>query len=183
MSSEKHQHPTDDRSASATSDGGGVSDSDDTLATEVVDLRKELDEARDRALRQQAEWENFRKRARRELDDERRYADLRLLTDLLPVLDNIQRAIDAASKNHEGGSLLEGFKLVRQQLDTVLGQHNCTQIEAQGKTFDPHLHEAVSQMPAPGQTPGTVLHVVREGFLLHDRVIRPAQVIIVAPPE
>lgn len=183
MSSEKHQRPTDDRGTAATSVGGSAAENEDTLSTEAAELRKELDEARDRALRLQAEWENFRKRARRELDDERRYADLRLLTDLLPVLDNIQRAIDAAAKNHEGGSLLEGFKLVRQQLDTVLGQHNCTQIEAQGKPFDPNLHEAVSQMPAPGQTPGTVLHVVREGFLLHDRVIRPAQVIIVAPPE
>ena len=93
-------------------------------------MRSQLDEAKERALRLHAEWENYRKRARRELDDERRYADLRLLGDLLPVLDNMQRAIEAASKSADGGGLLEGFKLVKQQLDNVLAQHHCTRIEA-----------------------------------------------------
>jgi len=158
-------------------------DNDEPMASEAAELRTQLDEAKDRALRLQAEWENYRKRARRELDEERRYADLRLLGDFLPVLDNMQRAIDAASKSTEGGGLLEGFKLVKQQLDNVLAQHHCTRIEALHKPFDPHLHEAISQQPSAEFPSSTVLFVARDGYLLHDRVIRPAQVIVAAAPE
>ena len=157
-------------------------DNDEPMASEAAELRTQLDEARDRALRLQADWENYRKRARRELDEERRYADLRLLTDLLPVLDNMQRAIESASQTSSGGGLLEGFKLVKQQLDNVLSQHDCKRIEALGQPFDPHLHEAVMQQPSAEHAPHTVLGVVRDGYLLHDRVVRPAQVIVAAPP-
>ena len=156
--------------------------SDELISNEAAELRSQLEEAKERALRLHADWENYRKRARRELDDERRFADLGLLTDLLPVLDNIQRAIDAATKTHDGGGLLEGFKLVKQQLDNVLAQHHCTRIEALEKPFDPHLHEAVSQHASATHEPGTVLIVVREGYMLHERVVRPAQVIVSAPP-
>jgi molecular chaperone GrpE len=183
MSEQKHHHPSDDRSPkSAAAEGTDLGDSEEPMASEAVELRTQLDEAKERALRLQAEWENYRKRARRELDDERRYADLKLLGDLLPVLDNIQRAIDAANKSADGGGLLEGFKLVKQQLDNVLAQHNCTRIEALHQPFDPHLHEAVMQQPSAEVAPNSVLMVVREGYSLHDRVIRPAQVIVAAAP-
>ncbi len=156
---------------------------EEPITSEAAELRTQLDEARERALRLQAEWENFRKRARRELDEERRYADLRLLGDLLPVLDNMQRAIEAASKSADGGGLLEGFKLVKQQMDNVLAQHHCKRIEALHHPFDPHMHEAVMQQPSTEFAPHTVLGVARDGYLLHDRVIRPAQVIVASAPE
>jgi molecular chaperone GrpE len=162
----------DDQMLGENADAGGG---------DAAELRAQLHEAKDRALRLQAEWDNYRKRARRELDDERRYADLRLLGDLLPVLDNIGRAIDAAAKSTEGGGLLEGFKLVKQQLDNVLVKHNCTRIDALHKPFDPHLHEAILQQPTTEFPPHTVLMVTQEGYQLHDRVIRPAQVIVAAP--
>src|SRR5215475_9067276 len=92
----------------------------------------ELAEARDKMLRAQAELENYRKRARRELDDERRYAEINLLRDLLPVMDNVTRAIDAAEKKADAASLLEGFKMVNQQLSNVLKKHSCKTIEAEG---------------------------------------------------
>ncbi|HEY2839219.1 MAG TPA: nucleotide exchange factor GrpE [Pirellulales bacterium] len=154
--------------------------SDELISNEAVELRSQLEEAKERALRLHADWENYRKRARRELEDERRFADLSLLTDLLPVLDNMQRAIDAASKTADGGGLLEGFRLVKQQLDNVIAQHHCKRIEALGKPFDPHLHEAVSQHVSPTHEPGTVIMVVRDGYQLHERVVRPAQVIVSA---
>jgi molecular chaperone GrpE len=157
--------------------------SDELISSEAAELRSQLDEAKERALRLHADWENYRKRARKELEDERRLADLGLLTDLLPVLDNMQRAIDAASKTPDGSGLLEGFKLVKQQLDNVIAQHHCTRIEALGKPFDPHLHEAISQHVDPKHEPGTVIMVVREGYQLHERVIRPAQVIISAAAD
>ncbi len=183
--SEKKPHETHagDKpdAAPAEFDDPATSGSDDPLAGDA-DLRDQLEEARERGLRLQAEWDNFRKRARRELDEERRYADLRLLGDLLPVIDNMQRAIDAATKSADAGGLLEGFKLVKQQLENVLSQHNCTQIKALHEPFDPHLHEAILQQPSAEYPPNTVILVAREGYLLHDRVIRPAQVIVAAAP-
>lgn len=149
---------------------------------ELETLRQELEGAKDRALRLQAELENYRKRVRREMDDERRYAQLPLLKELLPVIDNIGRALQAAEKKTDGAGLLAGVKLVAQQLDGVLGRHHCQRIEALHQPFDPHLHEAILQQPSPDHPAGTVLNVTQEGYQLHDRVVRPAQVIVSTTP-
>lgn len=141
-------------------------------------LRAELDEAKDRELRLQAELENVRRRAARELHDERRYANLPLMRDLLPVLDNLDRAVDAAEKSHDGAGLLEGVKIVARQLSEVLQRHHCVPIETLHQPFDPHRHEAILQQPSAEHPPGTVLLVTQGGFQLHDRVVRPSQVII-----
>jgi molecular chaperone GrpE len=145
---------------------------------EVEQLRLDLEAVSDRALRAQAELENYRRRVARDREDERRYADLPLLRDLLPVLDNMRRAIEAAEKTEDAPSLLEGFRLVTRQLEDVLERHHCTEIEALGRPFDPHLHEAISQQPSAEHPPGTVLLVAQPGFRLHDRVVRPSQVIV-----
>ena len=144
--------------------------------------KRDLDEARDRLLRAQAELDNYRKRARRELEEERRYASLPLLADLLPVIDNIGRAIQAAEKNSEAGSLVEGVKMVAQQLEGVLGRYHCTRIEALHKPFDPHLHQAIMQQPSADHPPGTVLLVAQDGYQVYDRVLRPSQVIVSTAP-
>jgi molecular chaperone GrpE len=142
-------------------------------------LRQQAEEAKDRALRAQAELDNFRKRMFRELEAERRYAGTPLLGDLLPVLDNFERAIDAAEQSQEANSLLDGIRLVAQQIEGVLAQHGCTRIEASaGDPFDHNIHEAASQMPSDEYEQGTVMMVLRVGYQLHDRVIRPAQVIV-----
>ncbi len=147
-------------------------------------LQAELEQARDRLLRSQAELENFRRRAQREMHDERRYANQRLIVDLLPVLDNMERAIDAAEQNPESASLLQGFKMLHQLLLTTLENHNCRRVPADGVNFDPTLHEAVMQKPSD-QPAGQVLQVLQRGYQLHDRVIRPAQVMVSsgAPPS
>ncbi|HVX15884.1 MAG TPA: nucleotide exchange factor GrpE [Pirellulales bacterium] len=145
---------------------------------DTVSLRGELAAARDRALRAQAELENSRRRMRKEMEDERRYAQLPLLGDLLPVIDNVQRAIQAAEKSPEAGGLLAGFKMVAQQLEGVLSRHHCTRIDALHKPFDPHLHAAILQQPSNEYPPNTVVHVAQDGYQLHDRVLRPAQVIV-----
>ncbi len=137
-----------------------------------------LAEANDRVLRTQAELENYRRRARREMEDQARYAAMPLLRDLMPVLDNMQRAIEAAEKAEETGTLLDGFKMVKQQLETILQQHQCTVIDAHGKPFDPNLHEAISQQPSDEHPPGTVMLVAQTGYQLRDRVVRPSQVIV-----
>jgi molecular chaperone GrpE len=151
--------------------------------SEISKLRADLEDASDRVLRAQAELENYRKRARRELEDERRYAAMPLLRDLLPALDDIYRAIGAAEKSPQAAGLLDGIKLVAQRLESVLAKHDCKRIDALGKPFDPAFHEAISQQPSSEYPPDTVLLVAQEGYLLHDRVVRPAQVIVSTSPE
>jgi molecular chaperone GrpE len=141
-------------------------------------LRAELEAAKDRALRCHAELDNYRKRAARELEEKLRYANLPLLRDLLPVLDNVERAIQAAQQNTDAGALLDGFKMVQQQVEEVLKRHHCRQIEALHSPFDPHVHHAVMQQPSDEHPANTVLMVTQTGYQLHDRVVRPSQVIV-----
>lgn len=153
-------------------------------AAEIARLKTELVQISDTSLRAQAELENYRRRARRELEDERRYANVPLLRDLLPVLDNIQRAIAAAEKNPDSSALLDGIRMVAQGLGQVLGRHHCERIEALGQPFDPAVHEAIAQAPSAAHPTHTVINVAHEGYKIHDRVIRPAQVVVsVAPGE
>jgi molecular chaperone GrpE len=148
----------------------------------IARLTAELGEAKDQTLRAIAEAENVRKRYRREADDYRRYAEQQLLTDLLPVLDNLRRAADASGNSAEAVKLAEGVKLVIQQLEGVLAKHHCEKIEAAGKPFDPNFHEALTQQPSTDVPPGHVISVFSEGYRLHDRVIRPAQVVVSKAP-
>jgi molecular chaperone GrpE len=149
-------------------------------ADELAQLRTQLAEARDKLLRAQAELENYRKRARRELEDERRYAEIHLIRDLLPIVDNVSRAIAAAEKKADAAALLEGLKMMSQQFERIFSQHNSKLItdEAVGAPFDPHRHEAILQQPSEEHPEHTVLGVTRPGLELHDRIVRPAQVIV-----
>ena len=122
------------------------------------------------------------KRVMRERTEERRYAFLPLLRDLLPVRDNLQRALDAAEKSDNPSGLLEGVRLVAQQLRTLFEQYGCREIAAQGAEFDPHLHDALTTQPSDEQPAGRVLSVFRPGYQLHDRVVRPAQVVVSSGP-
>jgi len=156
----------------------------DDAARDVLFQEDEpLRQANDRVLRLQAELDNVRKRTSRELMEQQRYAALPLIRDLLPVLDNINRAIEAAEKAHDASGLLDGFNLVQQQLKTVLQQHDCAEIDALHEPFDPHRHEAISQQGDPEHPPGTILHVAQAGYQLHGRVVRPSQVVVSAAPD
>ena len=142
----------------------------------------ELAAANDRLLRMHAEMQNLRNRTSREIADERRYAALPILRDLLPVLDNINRAIEAAEKANEAEKLLEGFRLVRQQLLTTLANHGAEPIEALGQAFDPNFHQAILHQPSNDVPADTVTMVTQQGYKLHDRVVRPTQVIVSSGP-
>jgi len=172
------KHKDSDETLDATGESRDQS-LEQALADEgTSDVAAELAAANDRALRLQAEMQNLRNRTSREIADERRYAALPILRELLPVVDNIDRAIEAAEKAGEAENLLAGFRLVRQQLKTILAQHHCEPIEADGQPFDPHFHEAIQQQPSAEVPAGHVMMVVQEGYKLHDRVVRPAQVIV-----
>jgi molecular chaperone GrpE len=161
--------------AGSANAGGGDSNA-------LEQLRRELEQANERCLRVQAEMENYRRRVQREMQDERRYASQALLGDLLPVMDNIERAIDAADQKGETSGLQEGVKIVQQQLLSMLEKHQCTRVPAAGMEFDPAIHEAIAQFPHPDHPAGFITHVSQHGYRLHDRVIRPAQVVVSAGP-
>lgn len=146
-------------------------------------LRDELQEANDRVLRMQAELDNVRKRHARDGEQQRLYASFDLIRDLLPVLDNLQRAIESAEKNEESGGMLDGVKMVMKHMVATLAQHHCHEINALGEPFDPNYHEAILQQPSTEHAPGTVMGVTQTGYRLHDRVIRPSQVIVAASAQ
>jgi len=143
-------------------------------------LRQELKVAVERALRAQAELENFRKRVYRDTEQQLKFASIGLLKDFLEVADNLQRALEAANQSDPRGSVALGIQMVQSQLQTVLGKHGCQAIEALGKPFDPNYHEALTQIPNAEQPAGTILQELRKGYMLHERVVRPSQVILSA---
>ena len=149
-------------------------------AAEMDRLRREVEDARKRVLQAQADAENFRKRMRRDYEDQLKYAAVPLVGDILQVRDNLTRAIDAAGSAEQTTGLKEGVQMVAKQLDDTLTKHGVQPIPAEGETFDPNVHEAISQIPSKDHPQGVVVHVAVAGFQMHGRVIRPAQVVVSA---
>jgi molecular chaperone GrpE len=145
---------------------------DDQLAA----VTAERDQYLDLLQRVQADFENYRKRAAREQERLVAHAHERLVRELLPVLDDLERALEAAER-HEEAKLVDGVKLVEQSLRKALQKEGLTEIETAGR-FDPHVHEAVLTQARPGTEPGSVLDVVQRGYSLGGQVVRPARVIV-----
>lgn len=149
-----------------------------------AEMQLKIDDLQNRMIRMQADTENSRRRIQREQDDIRKFESLRLLRDMLPGLDGLNRAISSAEQTGDMQTLLNGIKMVAQQFRDTLKAHAAEPIDALGKPFDPNLHEALTQIPSAEHEPMTVLQVVEMGYRLHDRVVRPARVIVsCAPPE
>lgn len=146
----------------------------------AVAAESEVNELQERLLRTQAELENYRKRSRREYEDAQRYREIELLRDLLPVLDNVLRAIEASENTSDVDSLRSGFRMMAQQIEKLLESHGCSTIKTDGTVFDPTVHEAILQQPSNDVSPGTIVGTTSRGYKLHDRVVRPAQVIVAA---
>jgi molecular chaperone GrpE len=142
----------------------------------------ERDANRDSWLRAQAELENYRRRVQREIEEMRQYQSLPLARDLLPALDNLHRALQAAEKSKNVSDLVEGVRMVTKQIDDALGKHGIKPIDAAGKPFDPNLHQAIQQIPSAEHPPMTVLNEVERGYVLGDRVVRPSVVIVSQTP-
>lgn len=160
---------------------------DADAAGAIEKLSQDLVEANNRTLRAQAELENFRKRIRREMEEQQRYAGAPLMRDLLGVVDDLERAIAAveksAEKSGDAAGLLQGVKMVEARLRSVLQEHGCQKIDAADTAFDPAQHEAILHQPSDQHEPGSVMQVTQQGYRLHDRVLRPAQVIVAKQPE
>jgi molecular chaperone GrpE len=154
----------------------------ETLQARIADAEQKRDEYLDLLQRTRADFENYQKRALREAVQERKYAHAGLAHDLLAALDNLERATEAAKQAGDTSPLAQGVTLVQTQLLDFLRRHGVTRIEAQGKPFDPNLHQAVMQRPSPDLPPQSVVQVLEQGFMIHDRVLRPAKVIVSITP-
>lgn len=152
------------------------------LRGKLAAAEQQRDEYLGLARQVRADFENYQKRSARDLATERRFAQEPLARDLLPALDNLDRALDAAGKAGDNGALAAGVRMVQSQLLDVLRRHGVTRIEALGQPFDPNQHEAVMQQPSD-QPAQTVLQVLESGYMIHERVLRPARVIVAQAPE
>lgn len=153
------------------------------LHAQLQAAEKQRDEYLELARTTRADFENYQKRFQRDLATERRFAQMPLAGDLLPALDNLDRALAAANQAGDQGPLVQGVALVQNQLLDVLKRHDVTRVEAQGQPFDPNLHQAVMQQPSADHPPQTVLQVLEQGYMLHERVLRPARVIVSTTPN
>ncbi len=158
----------------------------DDEAIEVDELRAERDELRDKFMRALADAENARKRGDKMRRDAEQYGGSKLSRDMLPVYDNMKRALEAATEEQRAaaGALLEGIELTMRELTNVFSKHGIIVVSPQvGDRFDPNMHEAMFEAPLPGTKAGDIIQVSAEGFMLHDRLLRPAQVGVSSTPK
>ncbi|MBC7144358.1 MAG: nucleotide exchange factor GrpE [Thioclava marina] len=155
-------------------------------ADELEALRAERDEFRDRFMRALADAENARKRADKERQEASNYGGTRLARDMLPVFDALSRALEAANEEvrAQAGALVEGVELTQRELLNVFGRHGITAVKPElGEKFDPQMHEAMFEAPVPGTKAGDIIQVMENGFMIHDRLLRPAKVGVSSTPK
>jgi len=154
-----------------------------TLLAQLDVALGEAAKYKDQCLRSMADLDNFRRRAARDKEDTRRAAAAALLEDLLPALDNLRLGLQSAMQAHpEAKAVIDGIKLIADQLRSVLGQHGLKEIEPAGQAFDAKFHESVAQQPSHSVPEGHVLQVLRPGYLLNDRLLRAASVVLSSGP-
>jgi molecular chaperone GrpE len=153
-----------------------VSGTEQVPDTDLQALTRERDEYLDSLQRLKAEFDNYRKRTEREQSERAANSAARLVKELLPVLDDLERALEAATQ-HEEAKLEEGVRLVHRALLGILQREGVAEIETEG-AFDPHVHEALLAQPVEEAEPGSVVQVLQKGYRLGDRVLRPARVVV-----
>ncbi|WP_444899880.1 nucleotide exchange factor GrpE [Microbulbifer sp. VAAC004] len=158
-------------------------ESADTLHDEIIKLQEQLVVQKDLALRAQAEEQNARRRAQQDVDRARKFAVEKLLQDLLPVVDNLERAlatIDSADESNK--ALVEGIELTHKSFVDTLTKNSVEVVDPAGEPFDPELHQAMTQVPNGEVEPNTVLEVFQKGYRLNGRLVRPAMVVVSKAP-
>lgn len=152
----------------------------------LADVKRERDEYLELAQRAKADFENYRKRVARDVANAEARGLGQIVHELLPVLDNLERALAAAEprdRDQPESHLSEGVRLVYEELNGILKRAGVESIEADGETFDPNWHEAVSTKSEDGAAPGTVLEVLQKGYKRHESVLRPARVVVAQEPK
>ena len=148
----------------------------------IAGLRDQLAEAEKRVLLAQADLENFRRRNLRDTQDRLKYASIGIMSEILESVDNLHRAIESYKADPNGDGLVQGVEMVAQQISTVLENKGCKKIQAVGKPFDPHFHQALQMQPSNDFEANIVSTELRTGFKLHDRVVRASQVFVSTGP-
>jgi len=149
------------------------------LEAKVKKADEEATNSHDRLLRATAEFDNYKKRSQREITEFRKFANESLIKDLLPVMDNLERAIESSATDDKANKgILEGVEMTLNEIYKVLEKFNLKPLESDGKPFDPNFHQAVLQEETDKYPENTVLKVMQKGYILHDRLIRPAMVVV-----
>jgi molecular chaperone GrpE len=161
-----------------TGAGAAGGDEVEALRAELEAARAKADENCDRLLRVQAELENLRKRSARELESARKYALEKLAAELLQVRDSLELGLSAAREQATAEKLLEGTELTLKVLTQVMEKFSITELDPVGEPFNPELHQAVAMQESEQQSPDTVLSVMQKGYMLNDRLLRPAMVVV-----
>jgi molecular chaperone GrpE len=164
--------------ASATAAGAEQTDAEDPMAG----LQADLDRFRDLALRSQADFENYKKRSAREKEAAIKYANSSLLERLVSIIDNFELGLAAAKEQGEQSPIYSGMVLVQKQLNDLLAENGLEPIEAEGKKFDPNVHEAIAHQPSNQVSEGIVLRQTRRGYRFKERLLRPAKVVVSSGP-
>ena len=183
MGAKKHRDEPLDRTAAAPgteeAEIPGPGEISEPECKEIlVQKEEEIKQLQDRILRMAADMENTRKRLEREKSDCISFANEGLMRGLLPVMDNLERALQHGEKDPNCKSLIEGVSMTLKSFGEVLGKFGCTPFDSVGKIFDPNYHEAVMQQESPEYPEKTVLQELQRGYTLHDRLLRPAMVIV-----
>jgi molecular chaperone GrpE len=155
----------------------------ESLLSKYRELEEQLKEAEERVLRTAADAENFKKRLQREKEEQTRYANETFMRDLLPVIDNLERALEHSGAGSSEGSLVEGLNMTLKGFVDTMGRFGCTPVKAVGKIFDPNFHEAVSQEQSKKHEANTVLRELQKGYTLKERLLRPAMVVVSKRPN
>ena len=149
-----------------------------TAEEEMAVMQQEMVDARDMMLRLAAELDNYKKRTVKERQSLIKYASQSIIQELIPILDNFERAIESATKSRDFDSFLEGVELIFRQMYDALERKGVSKIEALGKAFDPNIHEAIAQVATEECPENTVIEELQKGYMLYDRVIRPSRVAV-----
>jgi len=148
---------------------------------EAEDVAAERTRLKDQLLRTAADFENFRKRARRDVEEAERRGREDTLRELLVIIDNLERAVDAAGAAQDAAAVADGVRMVLKQFEDVAGRLGVERIQAVGERFDPNLHDAVQQEQTDEQPPGTILKEIVPGYRMNDRLVRPSMVVVARP--
>lgn len=170
----ENTNPARDDAKEAAVDEASLASGEEALAGLMAEYETKLGEMRELVLRERAEIENQRKRLQRDLDQARKFANEKVLAELLPVIDNLERAL-AADKGEAGG-LRAGLELTLKELLRVVTAHGIVIVDPAGEAFDPERHQAMSMVDSAGHKPNTVVAVLQKGYLLNERLLRPALV-------
>ncbi len=180
--SESDENPTETPENTSQNAAEESSEGAANPPSELEVVTAERDKHKDQLLRTMADFDNFRKRARRDAEDALRRGREDCLRDVLPIIDNLQRAVEASRGATDVEAVLSGVEMVLRSFDDVAGRMGVTRVEAVGQRFDPTLHDAIQQVETAEHAPGTVMTEVMAGYRIQDRLLRAAMVVVAKAP-